>query len=233
MSDYSYEGDELDVFAAAANWKAYAAALLRPYIDGTVLEVGAGIGATSRAYWHERVTQWVCLEPDPRLAQRLAAVEFAPGVRPEIFVGTVADLPAERRFDTIMYIDVLEHIDDDRGELRAAASHLAPNGRLIVLAPAFQFLFSEFDRSIGHRRRYTARTLIAAFPHELQRESVFYADSVGMLLSVANRLLLKQSLPGSRQIAVWDRYVVPLSMRVDPLVRSRLGRSVVAVYRNA
>jgi SAM-dependent methyltransferase len=235
VSGFQYVGSELDVFAAAANWKAYMARLLHPYLRGAVLEVGAGIGATTQALWHEAVADWVCLEPDAALARQLRSIRLGAGgrVRPDVIVGTLADLPAARHFDTIIYIDVLEHIEDDRAELRRAVRHLAPGGTLIVLAPAFQFLFSEFDRSIGHQRRYTARSLSAVFPRELRRVKVFHADSLGMLLSLGNRLLLKQSLPGERQIAVWDRFVVPASRLVDPLLRRWLGRSVIAVFRDA
>jgi hypothetical protein len=60
---------------------------------------------------------------------------------------------------------------------------------------------------------------------------VFYADAVGMALSLANRMLLRQSMPTRAQILTWDRFVVPLSRVVDPLVGRAFGRSVIAVYR--
>jgi SAM-dependent methyltransferase len=177
------------------------------------------------------VTRWVCLEPDRRLAERLAnqAIVRAPQV--EIVVGDISAVDAEERFDTIVYIDVLEHIRTDVLEVRAAAARLAPGGHLIVLAPAFQFLYSRFDEAIGHERRYTRRTLAAVIPGTLERVALFYADSVGMLLSLANRLLLRQALPNHRQILLWDRIIIPLSRFIDPLVRRSFGRSVIGIYR--
>jgi hypothetical protein len=108
-------------------------------------------------------------------------------------VGTIDDIPATESFDSILYIDVLEHIKRDKEELGRAAQHLADGGRIIVLSPAFQSLFSPFDAALGHERRYTARTLAAVFPRGLKQEKLFYADSVGAMLSFSNRLLLKKS----------------------------------------
>jgi SAM-dependent methyltransferase len=232
MSSFEYVGSELDAFAAASNWKVYIAALLQPHVRGAVLEVGAGIGATTRALWHPGVHAWLCLEPDAAMADRLRDLRLSGGSAPEVVHGTLASLQPGRRFDTVLYIDVLEHIQDDRAELSAATAHLAPGGSLFVLAPAFPSLYSEFDRAIGHCRRYTAASLTAAFPPALRRRAVFYADSAGVLLSAANRLLLRQSLPTPRQIQVWDRVVLPVSRILDPLLGRRVGRSVIAIYAN-
>ena len=59
----------------------------------------------------------------------------------------------------------------------------------------------------------------------------FYADSLGVVLSLANKLLLRQAMPTARQIRTWDRLVVPVSRVLDPIVRFSFGRSVIAVYR--
>ena len=231
MTPYEYVGGELDLFANARNWKRYFARLLQPFVRGRVLEVGAGIGETARVLSNGRVTSWVCLEPDPRLAERLGDLRLGGTVRPSAVVGDITATPAARVFDTILYIDVLEHIDDDGAELLRAAERLAGAGHLIVLSPAFGFLFSAFDRALGHHRRYTKRTLGQVVPPSLVPVTVRYLDSVGMLLSVANRLLLRQSLPTLRQILFWDRRVLPISRCVDPLIRYALGRSVIGVYR--
>src|SRR5262249_14397558 len=96
-----------------------------------------------------------------------------------------------------------EHIADDRSELAAAAAHLKPGGKLIVLGPAHPWLYSPFDKALGHYRRYTRRMLAAAVPADLQRVELIYLDSVGLLASTGNRLLLRRSLPSPRQIRIW------------------------------
>lgn len=230
MAELTYVGGELDLFAQAHNWKSYIASLLRPWIRGTVLEVGAGIGATTRALLNDSVTSWTCLEPDPALVARLTeSVEsIRPGIR--IVNGSLDDIDAEIVFDTILYVDVLEHIEDDSAELRLAARHLAPGGALVVLAPAFQLLYSDFDRALGHHRRYTTRSLARVFPPGLEKRDLFYADSLGAALSLANRVILRQESPAARQIRFWDRVVIPASRITDNVARHFLGRSVIGIY---
>jgi SAM-dependent methyltransferase len=232
---YEYVGAELDLFARAVNWKRYFGSRLAPFITGDVLEVGAGIGETTRHLADGRQRSWLCLEPDARLAERLKeGLEARPlSVTPEVRVGTVAELEPDRRFDTILYIDVLEHIADDVGEIEHASRRLKPGGSIIVLSPAFPMLFSEFDRSLGHYRRYTRRTLASVFPRSLRRRALFYLDSVGFLASLANRVLLRQRLPTPAQIATWDRLMIPASRVVDLALGSAVGRSVVAIYERA
>jgi SAM-dependent methyltransferase len=232
-SSYAYPGGELALFANARNWKSYFAERLRPNVRGAVLEVGAGMGATTEALWHPGCSSWTCLEPDPSLAgaiDRAARSLSARGANLEVRATTIAGLDPAAKFDTILYIDVIEHIEDDRAELARAADRLLPGGRLVVLAPAHQRLYTPFDAAIGHHRRYSADTLAALSPPGLRELEVFYLDSVGLLASLANRLLLRQSMPTPRQIAMWDSVFVPASVRLDALLRFRLGKTVVGVW---
>ena len=235
MNAGKYVGDELGIFARAVAWKGYFGAILRPYIGGNVLEVGAGIGATTAVLCNNKVRLWVCLEPDPEhvrtLAERIEKEDLPPVCRANL--GTLQDIDKSDCFDTILYVDVLEHIADDRSEVLCAASRLNANGTLVVLSPAHPWLFTDFDRAIGHYRRYTKASLTALKPAECRLERLLYLDSLGMLLSLGNRLLLKQSMPTMSQIRFWDRWVVPLSRSLDPLLDFSVGKSIVAVWRKS
>lgn len=232
-SEFRYVGSELDIFAEAVNWKTYWSERIARYICGDVLEVGAGIGANTPFLTCSPATRWVCLEPDRQLIDQLQANLGASsnGVRPEAACGTLASLKANDRFDTLLYIDVLEHIEDDAGELRRVAEHLRPGGRVVVLSPAHQWLFTPFDAAIGHFRRYNKRSLRRLTPPTLQLESLFYLDCCGIAASAANRLLLSQSMPTRDQIRLWDRRIIPVSRRIDPLLRFLVGKSIVGVWR--
>jgi hypothetical protein len=164
--------------------------------------------------------------------QRSLAAGMSTG-RCEVVTGTLAALDPRDRFDSILYIDVLEHISDPKSELRLAAAHLAPGGALIVLAPAHQWLFSAFDLAIGHYRRYTTRTLAADVPDGLVKEKLVYLDSVGLLASLGNRALLGSSMPTERQIDFWDGVLVRCSMRLDRWLRYSIGKSVLGVWRRS
>jgi hypothetical protein len=118
-------------------------------------------------------------------------------------------------------------------ELQRAAHRLRPGGRVIILSPAHQWLFTPFDSSIGHFRRYNRSSLSKASPPGLQLESIFYLDSCGIVASAANQLLLRQSMPTKAQIGVWDKFIVPISRLVDPLLMYSLGKSIVGVWRKS
>jgi hypothetical protein len=116
--------------------------------------------------------------------QPLLAVKPLP-VPVRVICETVGDLASAESFDTILFIDVLEHIEDDRAELTRCVPRLRPGGHLIVLAPAHNLLFSPFDRAIGHFRRYERRALVQAAPPSLSLIRACYLDSAGMLASFA------------------------------------------------
>lgn len=231
MTDYV--GGELELFARANNWKQYLRSQLRGYLTGDVLEVGAGLGGTTRVLFPGESTSWTCLEPDDRLASRIRqAVEAGElGGSCRVRVGTLADLDPGDRFDTILYVDVLEHIEDDRGEVAAAVDRLRPDGALAVLSPAHEWLFTAFDESIGHYRRYDRGSLRELTPARARLERLRYLDSVGVSASAANRLFLRSGMPTAGQIRIWDRFMVPISRILDPLLRYRFGKSVLAVWR--
>jgi SAM-dependent methyltransferase len=228
----AYVGKELDLFAAAVNWKRYWSGLLRPILRGSVLEVGAGVGANAPFLLGDGVRSLLSLEPDPSLAARLKAKrdESRDG-RWKMLCGTLAATRTAAAFDAVLYLDVLEHIGDDAGELHEAARRLCRGGALAVLAPAHRWLFSPFDAAVGHYRRYTRSTLAAVVPRGLSPVSLGYLDSAGVALSLANRLLLRRALPTAGNIAFWDARVVPLAARVDPLAGRLFGRSVLGVWR--
>jgi SAM-dependent methyltransferase len=231
----AYPGGELELFREARNWKAYLAQQLAHVLEGEVLEVGAGIGGMTRGLCHARHSRWLALESDPELAAHIRADaesgRFAGAV--EVQVGTLANLAPDARFDALLYADVLEHIENDAEELASAATHLRPGGSLIVIAPAHEWLYSEFDRAIGHHRRYTTESMRALSPPGLSLHRVRYLDAAGMLASMANRWLLHRDLPTARQIATWDRLLVPVSRWLDPLFAHRLGKTVLAIWSNS
>jgi SAM-dependent methyltransferase len=233
MTSASYVGSELELFALAFNWKNYYRQILAEYITGDVLEVGAGIGATTLVLCTGAHKRWVCLEPDPALADRIASLVQRKDLPDycETRVGTVSDLAEHEKFDTIFYIDVLEHIQDDKNEAAIAARCLRPGGHLIVLSPAHAAFYSPFDAAIGHYRRYSKRSLAAVIPGHLQNLALLYVDSFGAVASFCNRYFMNSDMPTRSQILFWDRYLVPLSRFFDRLFLHSLGKSVIGVWR--
>jgi len=228
-----YVGRELEVFAQAANWKRYWSSQIREYLAGDVLEVGAGLGANTEILYSDYCSSWTCLEPDPSLASaiKVRTTSDQKLLHCQVETNTIANLASGSQFDTILYIDVLEHIEHDGEELARAVTCLRSGGRIIVLAPAHQQLYSPFDAAIGHFRRYNRASLLACSPPKCSLEKIGYLDSVGLLASLANRLLLRQSDPTLSQILFWDRLLVPVSTLIDRITFHRFGKSIMVVWR--
>ncbi|MES1173840.1 MAG: class I SAM-dependent methyltransferase [Myxococcales bacterium] len=225
---YSYVGSELELFSKAVNWKRYWAGRLRPYVHGNVLDVGAGLGATFD-YLADAADSWTCLEPDAQLCAQLAARLASHARPPQVICGTLEQLPAERKFDTAVYIDVLEHIEHDAEQVSAVIDRLNPGGTLIVLSPALPFLYSPFDESVGHFRRYTRQSLAAVAPPSLALQAWFFLDGLGVLASLFARFA-KRSAPTKAQVEIWDKTLVPVSRITDALTSRLFGRSIVMVW---
>lgn len=228
----AYVGTELELFRHAGNWKRYFSDMLEPYVRGHVLDVGCGLGVNADRLWNEAVTTYTFLEPDNRLLEQVPLhVRRTDSFPHQLINGTITALPHGSVFDTILYLDVIEHIEDARAELRRAHELLAPGGHLLILVPAVKYLYSEFDEAIGHYRRYNKSTLCRELPPELEQRRMFYLDSLGFFASLANKWFLGQSTPSLRQVIFWDRRIVPLSRLTDLLVFRTFGRSLISVSR--
>ena len=138
-----YEGNELSLFAQATNWKKYWSDTVRSYLRGRVLDVGAGIGSNATYLDNQAVESWTFLEPDPDLANEIKRTSVTNKIMSsaEVVNGTLQDIDENRSFETIIYIDVLEHIDDDVAELNLAAKLLQTGDMLWSLRQPTIFYF--------------------------------------------------------------------------------------------
>jgi SAM-dependent methyltransferase len=221
-----YEGTEnLEAMLHAKNYNEFLHALVASVIAGkpTAMDFGAGIGTfAGRATAH--VQRVICLEPDDTQSARLKSAGFE--------VCTSLDAVPDHSIDTIYTLNVLEHIADDRAVLVAIHKKLRPGGKLLVYVPAFAVLFSDMDRLVGHERRYSLfelkeKLVTAGFLIESAR----YADSIGFFASLAYKLAGRGGgRLDTRSVVVYDRYLFPLSRRLDTWGVSKwFGKNVYAV----
>lgn len=150
----------LDLLSDTYNYNLWIYSLLRSHIGEDVLEVGAGVGNITRFLLpHARV---VCLEPDPNYAASLRQLASAHRnlevVQADIQGGGAAHLQ-DGTFDTVLCINVLEHIKDDANAVSRMLSCLRPGGKLLLYVPACPSAFGVLDTNLGHFRRYSRRAL--------------------------------------------------------------------------
>jgi SAM-dependent methyltransferase len=224
-SDTGYTGrDNLEVMQEAVNYNAWLCSLVtsRAGTTASLLDFGAGSGTFANAFaaYGYRVC---CVEPDEVLRQRLAAAGLA--------ALSSAEQLADNSCDFIYSFNVLEHIADDAAAIQRLASALKSGGTLLIYVPAFQWLFSEMDRKVGHVRRYRRaglKRLIEA--GGLRVVSTRYADCLGFLATVAYKILgPRDGSINPRSVRLYDRWMFPLSRRLDRFAGFSVGKNLVAV----
>jgi SAM-dependent methyltransferase len=218
----------------AENYRRWQFQMVGPWVRGRVLEVGGGIGnfTPELAGVAAKVTS---LEPNAFCHARL--VEKTRGLaNVQVLNVTVENLvnqmPATDAFDTIILMNVLEHIKDDEGVLRQLKQRLAPDGRVVVLVPAGPWAFGSTDERLGHYRRYSkasARHLMGRL--NLEVEKLRYYNFIGIWAWWWNAKITRRQSQNDGQIHLFDRYFVPLISRIENVLPPPLGQSVLVVGR--
>ncbi|MGO8701746.1 MAG: class I SAM-dependent methyltransferase [Limisphaerales bacterium] len=225
------EDFEFEALAQARNYRQALFAEFGPFLQGDVVEVGAGIGQmTEHLTQLPGIKRTVAVEPDGRFCARHRA--HLPGHH--LIEGTVADLPADADWDAVLCINVLEHIEDDRGELRRYAALLrARHGALCLFVPARPEIYAPIDKDFGHFRRYTRVEL-----REKLQEAGFaisrlhYFNGVGYFAWWFNFRLLKKRNFERGKVWFYDRFIFPGVHAVESrIVRPPFGQNLLAVAR--
>jgi SAM-dependent methyltransferase len=225
--------DDLENLGTSKHFFEWVLEEFEPYLRGRVLEVGAGVGTITRKLVERYPdVSIVALEPADNMFATLdpyAALTSSVSA----LKGTLAEYEtaATGAFDAVLYVNVLEHIADDEGELRLAATALRSGGALLVFGPALEALYSELDHKAGHYRRYSLgrlRRLVEASGLEIV--SLRYFDLLGVLpYLVAYRWLHGDGISGST-VWLYDRLIVPASRLVQrALVDPPAGKNFILV----
>jgi 2-polyprenyl-3-methyl-5-hydroxy-6-metoxy-1,4-benzoquinol methylase len=201
--------------------------LAKPHLGPEILDVGAGHGTFSALFAADGHV--VASEMSAQSAERLRT-RFADDPRVEVRNAALAEVVTGQSYDSVVLINVLEHIEDDGLALKQIASALKPGGRVILWVPAFSQLYSDFDRRVGHYRRYRIKGLIQKV--EAAGFSVNDARYVNSLGAVAWWVLVKEMrrVPTTGTLVqIYDQLFVPVLRRLEAGRRPPIGQSVFCV----
>jgi SAM-dependent methyltransferase len=218
----------LERLAAAPNYNRWMFDRLRPWIGQRVLEIGSGIGNLS-AFLQDR-ERVVLTDTEPWYLERLRE-RF--GGRPNVevarlYLPVVDGALAAERFDTVICLNVLEHVEDDLTSLNVMRRLLAPGGRVVLLVPALRALYGTLDHALGHYRRYGKGELIAQLRRAgLRPRHVEYFNLAGIPGWWVTGRVLRRSLIPTASLRWYDA-LVPL-FRLERLLPWRVGQSLIAI----
>ena len=226
MSKINYDGFELDSFDAAKKFRKYQIYYLKKYIKDPFLEVGAGQGGLVNLY--KKFTNDITLiEPDNKLFHILKKKFRKKNIK--IKNQTIDKI--KLKYQTIIYFDVLEHIKDDLKEVKIASKKIKKNGRLIFNVPAHQLFYNEFDKAVGHFKRYNKKDFKDIEKKtNLKIEKLIYYDSIGLFFLILNKVFRLKETNLKSKIYFWNM-LIPLSKMIDKLTFNKFGKSLLCVFR--
>ena len=228
MAQIQYSGFELEHFDSAQNFRKYQLQLIKPYLKGSFLEVGPGQGGLTKLYknYLKKIT---LVEPDKKLYLSLKK-KFKNNKKIIIKNSLLENI--NQKYDVIIYFDVLEHIKKDLRELRIAKSKLNKSGYLILNVPAHQQFYNDFDKSVGHFKRYNKKDFfLMSKKSKLKIINMSYYDSIGFLLLIVSKLFLLNQKNLKTKVSFWN-LLIPLSKIIDYLTFNMVGKSLLCILKN-
>ena len=234
MSDasFSYPGTELEALFQSKNYYRWIMRHFSPYVGRHIAEVGAGVGTFSEALAsRSSFSELYLFEPAANLVGALRK-RFGARDRVTVIEGFFEDYDELGPVDSIITVNVLEHMEEDEAFMRRAMAKLVPGGYLLVFVPALPALFGSLDRAFEHYRRYTRRSLAKKLVGAGFRvEKLQYLNFPGIISwFIAGRVLRRRTLRPA-QMWVYDRLVVSWVSKLEWLIPPPVGQNLVAVAR--
>ena len=226
MNILNYDGWELNSFDKSYNFRNYQCDLIKDHLKGHVAEVGPGNGENLQIY-KDRVDILELYEPSKQLFDNL---KFKFEADEKLIIKNEIFTEKSNTYDTIIYLDVLEHIENDYQEISKAFNSLKSGGKLIINVPAFQHLYSDFDIEVNHYRRYNKKSLLNLFKNlEHSLIELKYYDCLGYLLSLMSKLFTKNYRNNfDNKIRIWNS-LIPISKILDKIIFHLFGKSLLLI----
>jgi len=231
-SDIKFFENDLQLMSKASNYLDWQVRLIKPYLRGVQLEIGAGVGNFTKSLARDSISH-IAIEPDifcfKQLLQKTSDQDNVTvlNIRSEE-LPQETDLPS--KFDSIVALNVLEHIEDDKEAICSWGKMLTQHGNIILLVPYGEWLYGAIDQRLHHHRRYSKQMVL-----ELAKNAGFkivhfnYINCLGMWAWYWNNKIAKRSHQNSQQIFIFDKLIVPWLSRLESLIPPPFGQSIFVV----
>jgi|SRR3990172_746606 len=225
--------DDLHQMENAPNYNKWLYSLVEPYLGKRILEIGPGIGNISRQIIN-CADLLIGVEPNQYCNDYLRNL-FSGSPKFELIEKSIENCSTDELrvydFDTIVCMNVLEHIENDVSILSAFEQILYPGGRVVILVPAIPQAFGPIDKAVGHFRRYTKASMKKAIGStSLELERMFYSNFVGLLGWLYNARIRKLTSQNDAQIKLFNK-IVPVVSFLEKRLGCPVGQSLVSISR--
>ena len=234
QSDQSqYFGRDLEVMHYAKNYYKWLLLEFKEFIGRNIVEVGAGSGTFSEIIFKEfQLDSFYAIEPSKNMYKLLQERLFVRKFKDRIFNGYLPDLYKKLvpRPDTFIYINVLEHVEDDDEELGVIYNSLKRNGHLCIFVPALRWLYAPFDKTLGHYRRYHKRELESKLnKNGFKVTKSKYFDSLGIIPWFIVFKMFQKKVLSLSDVNLYDKVAIPLLQRVERYIKPPIGKNLLIV----
>jgi ubiquinone/menaquinone biosynthesis C-methylase UbiE len=230
-ADPDYTVRDQERMTAATRYFAWQSRMAAREVGARTIEVGCGIGNFTATLADRELVVGLDVEASCIDKHRERFRDY-PNIRSEVMDASSAEFAslASERPDSVVCLNVLEHISDDGTALSNMASVLAPGGKVILIVPAFEALYGPIDRRLGHHRRYSKRGLSAlALGAGLRVRTLHYMNTVGFIGWWVNAKMVPREAQSEAQIKLFDRAIVPVMSRLEAMIPPPFGQSIFAV----
>lgn len=233
---YVYNYTDLDAMSYALNYHKNIIKAFTPYLGQVILEVGAGTGNLAQVLVdnYPSLKELVLLEPDKRTCNKLIE-RFKGNKKIKIINHFTKDLKGYTGyFDSILYNNVLEHVEEDLEEVKTSKNLLKVNGHTCVYSPAIMFLYSKFDNKLGHYRRYNKKDKLSLFSNSGMKVKVIkYSDIIGFFLWILKFKILKSNGEGNfpKQVKFFDKFLLPMNIIIEKYINLPFGKNILVVAK--
>lgn len=229
-----YVGKDLEAMSFAVNYHKWILDEFRPFLGKRLVEVGAGTGSFSELLLEESIESLTVIEPSEMfdfLKQNVSQSDQAEvKLYQNIFANVCDQIASEQKPDSILYINVLEHIEDDLFELTKIHRTLADGGKCFIFVPALMSLYGEFDRKIGHFRRYSKTELEEKCKKAgLKIIMSKYFDLSGIIPWWIKYKLLRSDSLESGAVTLYDKIAIPFISRFEKFIPAPIGKNILLV----
>lgn len=231
-TSFSYSGTELEAVAEAKNYYDWIIDSFASRVGRRSVEAGAGIGTVSELILaRARPTELVLIEPDAANT-RMLEQRFQNDARVDVRHGYLEQFAPSLKADSVIAVNVLEHVEHDLEFLRAAHAALVPGGFILLLVPALPAIYGSLDRAFDHYRRYT-RTGLATHLRGagFEIEKLHYLNMLGVAAWFASGRILRRTTLGRDQVRFYDRFVIPALRLIEARFHPPIGQSILAIAR--
>ncbi len=235
LDEYAF--DYLDVMSDTVNYNQWIYHEVEDFLGKNIIEVGSGIGVFAELLLSSDPDNLYSIEPSKELYKGLEERKKRLQNQSTHFNtinGYLADFKksAEQDIDSIVYVNVLEHIEKDDEELSLAYDIIKTSGHICIYVPALQWLYGTHDKHAGHYRRYYLKDLVRKMEEAgFDIISAKYFDIFGVLPWWINFCLLKKNNLNKSQAKIYDRWIVPFMRILEGRLTPFIGKNLIVIGR--